>query len=64
MLFEIRRTDDLNTKMSAETDMVIDTLLSPGSSLPIEKPQLSPRGHLCLCYSCPCLPSSTSGSFH
>lgn len=33
MLSEIRRTDDLNTKMSTETDMVIDTLLSPGSSL-------------------------------
>lgn len=44
-------------------DKVIDTVLPP-STFSIENPQLSPQGHLCLCYSCLCLPSYTSGSFH
>lgn len=43
--------------------MVINTVLSH-QSVPNETPELRPRGHLCLCYSCPCLPSYTSGSFH
>lgn len=46
MLSEIRRTDDLNTKMSTETDMVIDTLLSPGSSL---KSPSWVHGDMCAC---------------
>lgn len=34
------------------------------SSFTIEKPKRSPQGRFCLCSSCPCLPSLTSGSFH
>lgn len=46
------------------TDLIRLSIQYIPISVPNEKPELSPRGHLCLCYSCPCLPSYTSGSFH
>lgn len=48
---------------SVSTNKVINAVLS-SSSFTIEKPKRSPQGRLCLCSSCPCLPSFTSGSFH
>lgn len=46
-----------------DTNKVINAVIS-SSSFTIEKPKRSPQGHLCLCSSCPCLPSFTSGPFH
>lgn len=45
------------------TNKVINAVIS-SSSFTIEKPKRSPQGHLCLCSSCPCLPSFTPGPFH
>lgn len=45
------------------SNKVINAVLS-SSSFTVEKPKRIPQGHLCLCSSCPCLPSFTSGSFH
>lgn len=50
--------------LSCGLDKVINTDVTPWQCPLLKKPKLSPWGHLCLCYSCPCLPSSTSGSFH